>query len=48
MVGDEDTEEGVTLETLPLLPGYWRNSPQSLDIRTCGDNMNAENGTTPG
>ena len=37
MIGDEQTEEGLTLETLPLLPGYWRNSPQSLDIRSCGD-----------
>ena len=45
-VGDEETEEGVTLETLPLLPGYWRNSPQSLDIRTCSDNI--FNGTAPG
>ena len=45
-VNDEETAEGVTLETLPLLPGYWRNSPQSLDIRSCGDNI--YNGTTPG
>ena len=27
----EETAEGLTLETLPLLPGYWRNSPQSLE-----------------
>ena len=47
IANDEETEEGVTLETLPLLPGYWRNSPQSLDIRTCGDNMNG-NRTSPG
>ena len=42
---DAATEAGVTLETLPLLPGYWRVSPGSLDIRSCGDNMP---GTTPG
>ena len=42
---DENTGAGVTLETLPLLPGYWRNSPASLDIRSCGDNLA---GVTPG
>jgi len=35
----------ITLETLPLLPGYWRSSPHSLDIRSCGDRTP---GTTPG
>ena len=40
-----DAAEGLTLETLPLLPGYWRNSPRSLDIRSCGDRAQ---GTTPG
>ena len=43
--GDDETADSITLETLPLLPGYWRNSPQSLDIRSCGDRAS---GTTPG
>ena len=42
---DEDTTEGLTLESLPLQPGYWRNSPMSLDIRSCADRSE---GTTPG
>ena len=34
---DCSSTSGITLLTLPVLPGYWRPSAVSLDIRLCAD-----------
>ena len=36
-VGARCTEPGTRIETLPLLPGYYRTSHSSVDLRRCPD-----------
>ena len=36
-IGSACEESGNTLASLPLLPGYWRTSNQSSDLRRCPD-----------
>jgi hypothetical protein len=33
--GENCTSDGVTVDTLPLLPGFWRTSARSRDVRQC-------------
>ena len=35
MDGVNCTDSGATVANLPLLPGYWRTSNTSIDVRTC-------------
>lgn len=41
------TYEGVTLETLPIRPGYWRSSASSGEIRWCYTQSVCVGGTDP-
>ena len=48
-VGTMCETEGITVETLPLLPGYYRTGPVSADLRRCPDaNMVDEPGCVGG
>jgi hypothetical protein len=35
VVGVNETVNGLTIETLLLLPGYWRQSSRTEDVREC-------------
>jgi hypothetical protein len=39
---------GATLDRLPLLPGYWRQSASSRIVRPCNDKQNCAGGDEPG